>query len=55
MFDYFCDGHQISAQNMEDAVSCFESLYGFTPEEVRPWTDKDQENLEWHQNEYAPK
>ena len=45
--DYFVDGHFISAQNVEDAVSACESVYGFTPDTVREWTTEDQEELDF--------
>lgn len=44
MFDYFCDGHFISANDLDDARSACESLYGYTPGEIRPWTSDDDED-----------
>lgn len=40
-FAFWCDGHCISATDSEDARSCVESLYGYTPEIVRLWTEAD--------------
>lgn len=47
MNTYFVDGHCIDAQNIEDAVSACESMYGHTPEIVRPWTAEDQADLDF--------
>ena len=41
MKDWFVDGHYIGAVSAEAARAEAASLYGFTPEVIRPWTDAD--------------
>jgi cyclopropane fatty-acyl-phospholipid synthase-like methyltransferase len=44
--DYWVDGHFITARNEEHARAEVRRLYDYEPEQVRPWTDDDQDDLD---------
>lgn len=45
--DWNADGSYIAADNAQEAEAEFRHLYGIEPSEVRPWTDEDQERLDF--------
>lgn len=45
--DWNADGSYIAADNAQEAKAEFRHLYGSEPSEVRPWTDEDQERLDF--------
>lgn len=45
--DWNVDGSYIAADNAQEAKAEFRHLYGSEPSEVRPWTDEDQERLDF--------
>lgn len=46
MRDYWVDGHFITAPDERGARAEVARLYGYEPEEVRPWDEDDQRELE---------
>jgi hypothetical protein len=54
MRDFWVDGHFITARDEAHARAIVAQLYdGYEAEEVRPWTDEDQEEL-WEDEDWDP-